>query len=169
MDEIQTKDLLEYDEQGKAKMPTGLNVLTILTFIGCGIFGLLTLLAPVIYKFSLNMMEKAKSSGQELSEKQVADMAKGKAAIELAMQNMIPTMIIGMAGIILCFVGALWMRKYKKDGYWMYVAGELAPIIASIVIVGTSQLEGFWGIAVGIVIPVTFVILYTLQRKYLTK
>ena len=35
MNQDTTKDLLNYDEQGKPKLPSGLNVLTILTFIGC--------------------------------------------------------------------------------------------------------------------------------------
>ena len=119
-----TADVLNYDNNNKPKLPSGLNVLTILTFIGCAIFGLLTLLSPVINKFLLKMMDEATSSGRELSTKQLAEMEKGRAAIELAGQNMIPLMAIGMIGIILCFVGALWMRKLKKDGYWMYVAGE---------------------------------------------
>ncbi|NOT92983.1 hypothetical protein [Ferruginibacter sp.] len=169
MNEDTTKDLLSYDEQGKAKMPGGLNVLTILTFIGCAISGLFTLLLPVIYKFSLNMMDKALSSGKEFSAKEMADMAKGRAAIELGTQNMIPLIIIGMVGIILCFVGALWMRKYKKDGYWLYVAGELAPVLGGFLIMGTAQFTGVASILMGIGIPVLFVILYTMQRKYLVK
>jgi len=43
MNQDNTKDLLEYTEDGKAILPSGLNVLTILTFIGCSILGLLTL------------------------------------------------------------------------------------------------------------------------------
>jgi len=169
MNQETTNDILNYDEPVKAKLPSGLNVLTILTFIGCGIFGLFTLLLPVIYKFSLNMMDKAASSGQELSAKQVAEMEKGRAAIELATQNMIPMMAIGMVGIILCFVGALWMRKLKKDGYWLYVAGELAPLLGSVLIMGTSQFTGITSVLLAVGFPVLFVILYTMQRKYLTK
>jgi hypothetical protein len=163
-------DLLNYDDtREQKKLPSGLNVLTILTFIGCTIFGLFTLLSPVINKFLLGIMDKAASSGQELSAKQLADMEKGRAGIALANQNMIPLMLIGMAGIILCFVGALWMRKYKKDGYWMYVAGELAPVLGSFLIMGTAQYTGVTSILIGIGIPVLFVILYTMQRKYLTE
>jgi hypothetical protein len=169
MNQETANDLLTYDEQGQAKLPSGLNVLTILTFVGCAIFGLLTLFTPMINKFFLGMINKAASSGQELSAKQLAEMEKGRAALELASQNMIPLMAIGMAGIILCFIGALWMRKFKKDGYWMYVAGELAPVLASFLIMGTAQYTGVASILIGIGIPVLFVILYTMQRKYLTK
>ena len=164
-----TPDVITLDEQGKPKIPSGLNVLTILTFIGCGLFGLLTLLMPVIYKFLLNIMDKAASSGKEFSEKELADMEKGRAAMELVTNNMIPTMIIGMIGIVLCFVGALWMRKLKKDGYWLYIAGQLLPLIAGFFILGSKQYTGVSSYIFGIGIPVLFAILYTTQRKYLTK
>lgn len=166
---MDTNEYSNPPEVNKPKIPSGLNVLTILTFIGCGVFALLLLLSPAINKFMLNMMDKATSSGQELTAKQLADIEKGRAAIELSNQHMVPMMIIGLIGIILCFVGALWMRKFKKDGYWIYVAGELAPIIAGLVIIGTAQYANVWGIIIGIVIPVLFVTLYTMQRKHLVK
>lgn len=169
MNQDTSKDLLNYDDQGKVKIPGGLNVLTILTFIGCAVFGLFTLLTPVINKFFKDLMDKAASSGKELSTKQLEAMEKGKVAMELARQNMIPLMIIGMVGIILCFIGALWMRKFKKDGYWMYVAGELTPIIGSLLLLGTAQFTGVVSVLLGVGIPLLFVILYTTQRKYLVK
>ena len=113
------------------------------------------------------MMDKAASSGQDFTPKQQADMEKGRAAIELATQHMVPIMIMGLAGVTLCFVGALWMRKLKKDGYWLYVAGELAPLIASYFILGTSQYTSVWSVVFAVGIPSIFVILYTTQRKYL--
>jgi hypothetical protein len=160
---------LNFDETIKPKLPTGLNVLTILTFIGCIVFGILNLLTPVIYNFFKGFMDKAVNSGAELSDKQLADIEKGRAVMELQHQNMIPLMVIGMAGIILCFVGALWMRKYKKDGYWMYVAGEIAPVIGSFFLLGTAQFTGVFSVIIGIGLPILFVVLYTMQRKHLTK
>jgi ABC-type spermidine/putrescine transport system permease subunit II len=169
MQQDTSKDLLSYNDEGKAIMPSGLNVLTILTFIGCSIFGLITLCLPVIYKFVLGFIEKAKSSGQEISAKDLEELAKNKAAIEIGLQNVVPAMVISITGIVLCFLGALWMRKYKKDGYWIYITGELAPIIASAIIMGTTQYSSVWGVLANIGIPVLFVVLYTLQRKYLTQ
>lgn len=169
MNEATTNDVLNYDAPVKTPLPSSLNVLTILTYIGCGILGLFTLLTPVILKFSKDMLEKATSSGQELTDKQMAEIQKGQAAMELTQIHMVPLMIIGMVGIILCFVGAMWMRKLKKDGYWVYVAGEIAPVIGGILIMGTAQYNGVSSIFLGLVIPVVFVTLYTLQRKYLVK
>ena len=167
MNQDTTKDLLQY-EDGKPTLPSGLNVLTILTFIGCSIFGLLTLFTPMINNFLSKMMDKA-ASGTELSAKKLAELEKGRAALELAKQNMIPLMAVGIVCIALCFVGALWMRRFKKDGYWLYVAGELAPIVAGFFIMGSTQYQGVWSIFIGIGIPVLFVVLYTMQRKYLIK
>ena len=164
----ETNDLLTLDAE-KPKLPSGLNVLTILTFIGCAVFGLFTLFTPVILKWSSGLMDKALQSGQELSQKQMADIEKGRAAMELAKQHMIPTMIIGLAGIVLCLLGAMWMRKLKKDGYWLYVAGELAPLIAGFAIMGSAQYTGVMSYIFGIGVPVLFVILYTMQRKHLVK
>jgi hypothetical protein len=169
MNQETTKDLLTYDDQGKAIIPSGLNVLTILTFIWCAILGLLTLCTPIINKWLLGQIDKAANSGQEIPAKRLAEMEKGKAALELANQNMIPLIAIGMAGVILCFIGALWMRKFKKDGYWMYVAGELAPVLGTVLIMGTAPYSSIWNILFGFGIPILFVVLYTMQRKYLTK
>ena len=162
-----TADILNFDENSKPKLPSGLNVLTILTFIGSAVFGLLTLLMPFLYKFLIGMMDKAVNSGKELSAKELAGMEKSRSLMELSQQNAIPLTIIGMAGIILCFVGALWMRKLKKDGYWMYVAGEIAPVLGSVFILGTAQYTGVSSILLGVGIPILFVVLYTLQRKHL--
>ncbi len=151
----------------KPALPSGLNVLTILTFIGCGIGLLFTLLMPVINKFFLGFMDKATSSGTELTAKQLSDIEKGKAVMELSMANMIPLTIIGLLGIVLCLVGAIWMRKLKKDGYWIYVGGELLPVIGSFIILGTAQFTGVISVVIGVGLPILFVVLYSMQRKYL--
>ncbi|MBL0147005.1 MAG: DUF4064 domain-containing protein [Chitinophagaceae bacterium] len=158
---------LDFAGQEKQKLPSGLNVLTVLTIVGCSIFGLFTLFTPMILKFSLSMIEKATSSGAELTPKQLADMEKSKAAIELSKQHMVPMMIVGIICIALCFLGALWMRKRKKDGYWIYVAGEIAPLIAGLLIMGTAQYTSVWSVIFGVGIPALFVVLYTMQRKHL--
>jgi hypothetical protein len=162
-------DKLELTEDGKPKLPSGINVLTILTFIGCGVGLLFSLLTPVISKFFLGFMDKAKTSGNELSAKQLADMEKGKAALELTIANMVPLMIIGLLGIALCFVGALWMRKLRKDGFWIYVGGELLPLIGSFIILGTAQFTGVFSVIMAVGIPVLFIILYSMQRKFLIR
>lgn len=158
---------LEFSDGGETKLPSGINILTILTFIGCGIGVLFILLTPVINKFFLNIMEKAKSSGTELTAKQLSDIEKGQAVIELTQANMVPLIAVGLLGIVLCLGGAIWMRKLKKDGFWIYAGGELLPVIGSFIILGTAQFTGVTSIVMGIGLPLLFVILYARQRKYL--
>ena len=162
-------DVLNLDDNQKPTLPTALNVLTILTFIGCVVFGIFTLLLHMIYKFFISFMDKAANSGKEFTVKELEDMQKGRAAIEIQQHNIVPLMIIGMAGIILCFIGALWMRNLKKDGYWMYVAGEVAPLIGGLLILGTSQYNGIGSVIIGLLIPLLFIGLYSMQLKYLIK
>ncbi len=162
-------DLLELTEDGKPKLPSGLNVLTILTFVGSGIGLLFALLMPFLNKFLLGMMDKAKSSGAEMSTKQLEDMEKGKAVMELTQANLIPLMVVGFIGIALCVIGAIMMRKLKKDGYLIYVGGELLPVIGGFIILGTAQFTGVFSVIMGVGLPLLFVVLYTMQRKYLIK
>ena len=149
-------------------LPRGLNVLTILTFIGCALGAIFTLATPWIMKFSLNMINKASETGTDLTPKQTADMEASRKVIELTQINMVPLLIIGAAGIILCFIGALMMRKLKKDGFWIYVAGQILPIIGSFALLGMAQFTGVSSYLM-FLIPIVFIVLYSMQRKYLVK
>lgn len=164
--ETTAPDRLEMNEFERPVLPKSLNILTILTFIGCSILLLFSLATPAILKFTKNMMDKANTA--ELSPKEVADMEKGRVAIQLAEQYMVPLMITGVVGILLCFVGALMMRKLKKDGYWLYLAGQVVPYIASIALMGTAQFAGPSSFVFP-VITLIFIVLYTMQRKYLVR
>lgn len=147
-------------------LPSALNVLTILTFIGCALGAIFTLATPWIMKFSLNMMNKAVETGTDMTPKQAADMEASKKMIELTQSNMIPLLLIGAAGIILCFIGALMMRKLKKDGFWIYVSGQVLPIIGNLALMGMAQFTGVTSYLM-FLIPVVFIVLYAMQRKYL--
>ncbi|MEO6731634.1 MAG: hypothetical protein ABIN01_10490 [Ferruginibacter sp.] len=164
---METSSTVTLNQAGKPALPSGLNVLTILTFIGSGLGLILVLLTPVISKFFLGFMEKAQSSGKELTTKELTEIEKGKAVMELTLANAVPIMIIGLIGIALCIAGAIMMRKLKKDGFWIYTGGELLPPIANFILLGTAQFTGVFSIVIAIGIPVLFVILYANQRKHL--
>ncbi|MDB5280018.1 MAG: hypothetical protein JWR61_4973 [Ferruginibacter sp.] len=161
-----TSDVLDFAGE-KRELPSGLKTLTILTFIGCGLLLLYTLLAPMLNKFLLGIMDKAAGSGQEMTAKQLEDMQKGRAAIELMQNNLVPILVISIVSLVLCFVGALWMRKLKKDGFWIYSAGEILPVIGNFILLGTKQFTGVTSVIFGVGIPILFIILYARQRKYL--
>jgi len=154
-------------ENEKPVLPGGLNALTILTFIGSGLGILFSIAYPMIIKFFMSMMDKAVASGKEISAKDLAEMEKGRQAMAVAQANMTPMIITGIIGCILCIAGAIMMRKLKKDGYWLYLAGELLPVVAGFVLMGTTQFTGVSSYIFTLGIPVLFTVLYTLQRKHL--
>ena len=159
------ENLSEYESQS---LPRGLNVLTILTFIGCAIGAIFTLITPWLMKFLLGIMNKAAESGTDLTQKQVADMEASKKVIELTQANMVPLLAIGIVGVVLCFVGALMMRKLKKDGFWIYVAGQVLPIVGNLALLGMAQFTGVSSYIM-FLIPFVFIFLYSRQRKFLVK
>lgn len=162
-------DVLDFNDGMTKKLPTGINVLTILTFIGCAVFAIILLAMPLISDWSVSMMDKAVSSGQELTQKQLEDMRKAKDAIALAKANQIPNLVSGFLGLGLCLMGAILMRKLKKDGFWIYVAGQVLPIIAGLFIMGSAQYTGVMSYILGIGVPLLFIFLYARQRKFLIK
>ena len=130
------------------KLPQMLNVLTILTYIACGVGALFSILGVLGVGFLSSIMGKSK----ELTE--VSDKA-GFGSIWVGL-------IIGLVGIALCFYGAMKMRKLQKQGFFIYVAGQLMPIIYTFVTVGVG-----FGL-IGVIIPIVFIVLYATQLKELS-
>lgn len=151
---------------GKKELPGMLNVLTILTFIGCGISYILTLYGFFTAGKGMEDLEDAvdKAGDNETLRK----LAEG--SIEMAEKSAENKYILLLSGLLfttLCLIGALQMRKLKKSGYTLYVVGELAPLVVSAAIFGFGSLMGNVGLIVGGFIAILFVVLYTTQRKYL--
>ena len=163
----QPNDILVPGE--KPKIPSGINVLTILTFIGSAIGFLLTVYNFLNAKSGVQKMEDAINSPDFEKMPAFAKKMMSPEALELAKkgaENVIPLTLIGLVAIALCVVGALQMRKLKSQGYMLYLIGEILPLISSIIFLGVASLTGFAGI-VTICIALLFIILYTAQRKYL--
>jgi hypothetical protein len=156
-----------FDDEGPKKLPSGLNVLTILTFIGCGLAFLGILYS--LYTNTPSVYEKNREKITEQMDKVDTDtfpgsMMKGQLeTMEKAHQYHWPLFIAGLIGTGMCLVGALRMRKLQKSGYPLYVIGELAPVIVSGVLLGFAGMQ----FIIGLVIAVVFVLLYTAQRKHL--
>jgi len=77
----------------------------------------------------------------------------------------LPIMLLTLVGVGLCLWGALEMRKLKKQGFMLWVIGEFLPIIGGLIFIGTGMVSGFS--MIWLIIPVIFLILYLVQRKYL--
>jgi uncharacterized protein YneF (UPF0154 family) len=139
-------------------LPTMLNVLTILTFIGSalGIFSLLAM--PTMCK----MMDKL-SDNPAMTEKALEATTK-------MCGNLTLLLTYTAIGIVLCFIGAFQMRKRMKSGFFIYCAGTFLPIILNIIINGISSITYQTStLVMTIVGALLFPVLYYTQLKELTK
>lgn len=155
------------DEPNTAPEYGSLKTLTVLTFIGSalGFIG-------GIYQFfnadkGVENMEKAIANPDtpEFAKKMMTPEALEAARIGAA--NKLPILILGLIGVILCTVGAMQMRKLKQQGYYLWLIGEVVPIIGSLLFLGSSAFAGGFMTYIIYGIILLFIILYTMQRKYL--
>ncbi len=167
MDQQTDNDLLKFTEDTSGKTPASINVLTILTFIGCGLQLIFTFLTKWVLALALKLMSNP-DLVDKMTTREKDKMLEAKEAMRLYDQYYIPLIIISLVGIALCFVGAMQMRKLKKQGFYIYVIGEFAPIIASAVLMGIAvQMNSPVSAAFSLVIPVLFTILYAMQLKHM--
>ena len=59
------------------------------------------------------------------------------------------------------------MRKLKQQGYYLWLIGEILPVIGSVLFLGAAAFAGGFMVYIIYGILVLFIILYTMQRKYL--
>jgi len=163
----QPADILEWDEKS-GKLPGMLNVLTILTFIGCGIgfcgsvWGYWR--AQKTYDDMAETMSKIENAPA------LVKSMLGPDPMELArrtLDNRLPILILGLVGYGLCLYGAIQMRKLRKTGFPIYAIGEILPIVGMAIFIGLG-LYGIWTLTWTIIVPVTFLILYATQRRHLS-
>lgn len=163
-------DLISNDFPGEqSKLPTGLNVLTILTIIGTILFGFI----GGIYGFfsARSSYEKTKETLESGKMDSAPGWAKGflnKDMLELQhkmLENKLPILILTLVASALCLYGAIEMRKRKKQGYTLWLIGELLPVATTFIFLGVGAFKGFG--LFGIFFPLIFIILYTVNRKEL--
>jgi magnesium-transporting ATPase (P-type) len=147
-----TTDTLDNGDFNQPKMSGTLNVITILSIIGC----IIQLLGSAWGFFS-------SKTSFENKDKVIEQMNSGK--MPSWAKSMMPDMT-HFEEIALCFYGVMQMRKLKKQGFLFYVIGELLPFLTSAFFIGTFTLAGTYAV-VGFVIAAIFIILYATQRKNL--
>ncbi len=165
MNEATSPDVLNYDAPVNKKLPTGLNVLTILTLIWSAYeiySGIKNFLfgkdALAELEKSQEKLQEAPAWAQKLAGPEVQEMmVKG-------IENKVPLLIISLVAVALCVYGALEMRKLKKQGYTLWLIGEILPYIGTVIFIPSFFNTVF---AYFIIVPIIFIILYTVQRKHL--
>lgn len=162
-------DQLNFAEGGKAPLPSGLNILTILTIIGSviAIIGAIWTFATV--DSSYEKMRDMQATVTEDTPAYLKSMMGPDMLENMRKQkeSKIPILVVTLLGAGLCLFGAIEMRKQKSQGYILWVVGEFLPIIATGLFVGFGMM--FSGFAlIFMSIPIIFLILYTVNRKHLT-
>ena len=141
-------------ENNTIQRPTFLTILCILTWIACGI-GIITGAIGLI----------------------------GAAAITKLLGSNVYMInsVVGILCTIACLVGSIQMWKMKKQGFYIYAAGEIIPVISGFILMAdvAEQLEkldgGLSGISaimagggiLGAIFPVAFVVMYYLNLKHM--
>jgi FtsH-binding integral membrane protein len=163
----QTKDNINW-EVDKDKLPETLNVLTILTFVGCGLQLLFSFVGYARAQASLDTIVAAENNENTPS---FAKKLMGPHALEIAqnsLENRLPILILTLVSCALCIYGAIQMRARKKQGFYIYLIGELVlPIITSAIFLGVAAMTGM-GAIFGFAIVAVFLILYAAQLKHLS-
>ncbi len=164
----QSKDTIDW-EVDKNKLPSGLNTLSILSFIGCGL-GAISMLVSIFKKTpseaDLQTMQDKMDQSPEILKSIM-----GSHSVELTrktIENGLAINLLSVIALVLCFYGVLRMRALKKEGFYIYVLGELVlPLATTIIFIGLG-LFGSFTLAFLIGIPLVFVILYATQLKHLS-
>jgi hypothetical protein len=171
MNDYQKNDVLNNEESYDNKLPSGLNVLTILTLIW-GVFAILStswgfFSAKTSFDNKDKVIEQMNSGAIPSWMKSfMPDMAHYEELMTNSFENRIPMLILGLVAAVLCLWGALEMRKRKKQGFLFYVIGSFLPFVTSGLFIGVFSIIN--GISIFmLVITLLFIGLYAMQRKHL--
>jgi hypothetical protein len=146
------------------QLPQGLNVLTILSFIGNGMQILGSIFTFFIIGYSVKLIQNQPLAEDNPFAKIFGGFQKMSNEATLKQYEYRYLMlIVSLTGAALCIYGAFQMRKRKKIGFTVYTIGEfLLPLVTLAVI-------GIFSAAFGLAIAVIFFILFAVQRKHLTE
>jgi hypothetical protein len=164
MTDTNQNDVLNFPQE--KKVPGLLNVLTILTLI----WSAYELYSTISNYFKGDEAIKKLEEAQDKMQDAPGWLRKlaGPEVLELtrkAIENKLPMTILGLVAIGLCVYGALEMRKLKKQGYYLWLIGEVLPIVSMAIFVGGSFFQTIF--AYFLIFPIIFILLYTSQVKHL--
>jgi hypothetical protein len=158
------------DQQPQAKnMNASINVLTILTFIGC-VFAFISAIFS-LYSSGKSMeriplMQEQAYQLSETSETAAEIMMQSIDAIRKQYENRYLLLIVNLFATGLCVFGALEMRKMRKNGFYLWLTGELLPILITVAIIGFNLMGGIV-LGASLLFAGVFIVLYGLQVKHM--
>ncbi|HBF88966.1 MAG TPA: hypothetical protein DDX39_10020 [Bacteroidales bacterium] len=164
------------EEQATKKRPTFVTVLGILGFIGVGwqvISGIIQMMAGAVTGAVMDVAEQNVESLEGLEGMEGLENVEGMEEFGSAMEGVGNLMqhqstlgLISIIAALVCLLGVIWMWNLKKKGFYVYIIGEIAPAIATLVLVGFG-LGGFMA-TLGFIIPVVMIILWGLNLKHMS-
>lgn len=158
-----------FDESsGAMKLPSSLNTLTILTYIGSGLSLLFSLWGFVGAKSNYDKLAQLQESGDIDKMPGFLKGMVGPEVLEMSRkmyENRVPLLIIGLAGALLCIYGASQMRALKKQGFFIWLIGEVLPLLTTLIFIGTMPVN-FSSVIIWLII-LLFIYLYYTQLKYM--
>jgi hypothetical protein len=160
---MEQKDYLQpHSYTSENPLPQGINILTILTFIGSALQILGGVFNYFMLAYSVKSMERIESLQRQPRIKEFGGFFKWSYASTLKQyEHRTEILIIAFIAALLCVYGALQMRKLKKQGFVFYTAGELLFPLATFILID------FWSSAFSLFVASIFLTLYSLQRKML--
>ena len=165
----QAKDMLNIEDTDMQKLPQMLNVLTILTYIGCAIGAIGAIWTYMSAATTYELYKKMSETGTGNTGNAVLDNAMGGITdvMKKSYDNRTLILVFTLVGLALCFYGAMQMRNLKKQGFLFYVIGELLPILTNAIFIGFGSILGGASAIVGLLFAGVFIALYFTQRKFL--
>jgi hypothetical protein len=156
-------DYLQAAYVQKPGVPNGINVLSILSFIGSGFQLLGGIAAYIIIPFSAKSIPETRGLEKTREMKPFSGFLQWSADTTLRQyEYRVPILLVTIITAFICVYGVWQMRKLKKSGFTVYTVGELAlPLFTAAVI-------DIWSSIFGFVIAILFIILFGVQRKHLT-
>lgn len=148
--------------------PSFLTVLCILTFVGVGF----SLIYGVFRFWQISMMEAVFDTVGGLGMDDLAD-DEYMGSFANTYRWMKVSVILDLVGAVFCLTGAIVMWNLRKIGFPIYVVGQALPIIGTVLTYGSMFGGGMFAdiglifIAIGVIFPIGFIIMYGLNYKYL--
>lgn len=166
-----TIDNLDNEEFHKPTLPSFLNVLTILTFIGSALQILATIWGFISSKKSYETKDEILAQmntpgAPSFVKKMMGDPEEFLTTITKSFENRIPILIVGLVAASLCIWGAMQMRQLKKQGFLIYTAGQIIGLLSSLIFIGFFMAKGF-AFMFGAAIVILFIGMYAANRRHL--
>lgn len=160
---MEQRDYLQGSFKEHASLPQGINVLTILSFIGSGFQIISGAVSYFIIPYSLQSVNETRALEKTREMKPFSGFLKWSVDATLRQYELrMPILLVTIATALVCIWGALQMRKFKKTGFTVYSVGEIAlPLFTALAVDVWSSLFGF-------IIAIVFILLFWFQRKHLT-